>query len=82
MDRRRSSLLAGVLFVAGLACIAETVVTLLWQDPLTMLQARASQHRLAGQLAALERESRLTVPRPPPAASNAWSPRTSPSVGS
>ena len=65
--RRRSSLLAGVLFVAGLACIAETVVTLLWQDPLTMLQARASQHRLAGQLAALEREPRLTVPRPPPA---------------
>ena len=68
MDRRRSSLLAGVLFVAGLLCVAETVVTLLWQDPLTMLQARASQRRLAGQLAALEREPRLTSPGLAPAA--------------
>jgi hypothetical protein len=34
--------LAGMLFVAGLLCVIETVVTLVWQDPLTMLQARAS----------------------------------------
>jgi sortase A len=61
------SLLAGVLFVAGLLCVIETVVTLVWQDPLTMLQARASQRRLAGQLAALEREPRLTAARRPPA---------------
>jgi hypothetical protein len=40
--RRLLPVLAGMLFVAGLLCVIETVVTLVWQDPLTMLQARAS----------------------------------------
>jgi sortase A len=36
--------------VAGLALLADAALTLVWQEPLSALYARAEQNRLAGQL--------------------------------
>jgi sortase A len=51
--------LGTVLIALGLLCLADVAVTLAWQEPLSAWRADRSQHRLAGQLRALE----LTTPR-------------------
>jgi sortase A len=51
--------LGTVLIALGLLALADVGVTLAWQEPVSALRADRSQHRLAGQLRALE----LTTPR-------------------
>jgi sortase A len=51
--------LGTALVVAGLLVLADAAVTLAWQEPLSALRAGRAQHRLAGQLHALE----LAAPR-------------------
>jgi sortase A len=46
--------IAAVLGIAGLLLVAEFAVTIVWQDPISYFSARASQHRLSRELAALE----------------------------
>ncbi|HEX6458489.1 MAG TPA: sortase [Thermoleophilaceae bacterium] len=49
--------LASVLIVTGALLIADVVVTLLWQEPVSALIAHREQSRLSGQLRTLERLS-------------------------
>jgi sortase A len=51
--------LGTALVVAGLLVLADTAVTLAWQEPISALRADRAQHRLAAQLRALE----LRAPR-------------------
>ena len=51
--------LGTALVVVGLLVLADAAVTLAWQEPLSALRAGRAQHRLAGQLHALE----LATPR-------------------
>jgi sortase A len=44
-----------VLILTGILLVADAVVTLVWQEPLSSLLAKRSQDRLAGQLDKLER---------------------------
>jgi sortase A len=48
--------LSTVLIVAGLAVLADVVVTLAWQEPITALIAQRHQDELSGQLTALAAE--------------------------
>lgn len=49
--------IASVLVVTGALLIADVVVTLLWQEPVSALIAHREQSRLGGQLKTLERLS-------------------------
>ena len=49
--------IASVLVVAGALLIADVVVTLLWQEPVSALIAHRDQARLSGQLRTLDRLS-------------------------
>ena len=51
--------LGTALLVAGLLVLADGAATLAWQEPVSALRAARAQHRLAGQLHALE----LAAPR-------------------
>jgi sortase A len=51
--------LGTVLIALGLLALADVAVTLAWQEPVSALRAGRAQHRLAGQLRALE----LATPR-------------------
>src|SRR5918999_486969 len=53
--RRALRALANVLIVAGVLLLADGVVTLLWEEPLSSLYARVQQNRLEDRLAVLER---------------------------
>src|SRR5690349_14838063 len=55
-ERRRRLLrrLSTVLIGAGLLVLADAAVTLLWQEPLTSLQAAFKQHALRGDLRRLD----------------------------
>ncbi len=57
-ERRRRVLrgLSAVLIAAGLLVLADAVVTLVWQEPLTALQTTVRQHGLRGDLRHLEAE--------------------------
>ena len=46
--------LGTALVVAGLLVLADAAATLAWQEPLSALRAGRAQHRLAGQLRAIE----------------------------
>jgi sortase A len=46
--------LGTVLVALGLLALADVAVTLAWQEPVSALRADRAQHRLAGQLRALE----------------------------
>jgi sortase A len=48
--RRALRSLSTVLIVAGLLLVADAVVTLVWQEPLSAVMASRSQHQLASQL--------------------------------
>jgi sortase A len=52
--RRRLRRLSAVLIGAGLLVLADAAATLLWQEPLTALQASLKQHGLRGDLRHLE----------------------------
>ena len=54
IGRRFKSALAALLFVAGLLLLAEGVVTLAWQEPLSALSARKEQHDLDERLRRIE----------------------------
>jgi hypothetical protein len=49
--------IASVLVVTGVLLIADVVVTLLWQEPVSALIAHREQTRLSGQLKTLDRLS-------------------------
>jgi sortase A len=49
--------IASVLVVTGVLLIADVVVTLLWQEPVSALIAHREQSRLSGQLKTLDRLS-------------------------
>jgi sortase A len=51
--------LGTALIALGLLALADVALTLAWQEPVSALRADRAQHRLAGQLRALE----LTTPR-------------------
>ena len=53
--RRALRVLATVLMVVGALLLADAVVTLLWQEPLSSLYAHARQGRLSTQLDQLDR---------------------------
>jgi sortase A len=46
--------LGTVLIALGLLALADVAVTLAWQEPVSAMRADRAQHRLAGQLQALE----------------------------
>jgi sortase A len=46
--------LGTVLIALGLLALADAALTLAWQEPVSALRAERAQHRLAGQLRALE----------------------------
>jgi sortase A len=48
--RRAVRALSSVLIVAGLLLLADAIVTVVWQEPLTALQASRAQHGLSGDL--------------------------------
>ncbi|HEV7495950.1 class E sortase [Baekduia sp.] len=57
-ERRRRVLrgLSAVLIASGLLVLADAVLTLVWQEPLTALQTTVRQHGLRGDLRHLEAE--------------------------
>ena len=54
---------AAVIFAAGLLLVAETAVTLAWQEPLSALQAKRHQKQLARELDRVERAALAAAPR-------------------
>ena len=63
MRRRALRALSTVLIVAGVLVLADGVVTLVWQEPLTALYARVQQGKLDDELATLERTPPTPVER-------------------
>jgi sortase A len=62
-SRRGLRTLSTVLIVAGALLLADAVITLVWQEPVSALYAAREQDRLADQLADLEREPLAAVDR-------------------
>ena len=79
--RRALRVLSTLLIVAGALVLADGLVTLVWQEPVTALYARVQQDRLDDELAALERtepapdERRALAQLPDPAPAPRASPR-------
>lgn len=63
MRRRALRALSTVLIVAGALVLADGVATLVWQEPVTALYARAQQGELEDELATLERTPPTPVER-------------------
>jgi sortase A len=63
MRRRALRALSTVLIVAGVLVLADGLVTLLWQEPLTALYAGRQQGELEDELATLERTPPSPVER-------------------
>jgi sortase A len=63
--------LGTALLVAGLLVLADVAVTLAWQEPLSALQARRAQHRLAAELESAEVAASRGAPPAPGAAESA-----------
>lgn len=61
--RRALHGLSTILIVAGTLLIGDAGVTLVWQEPVSALLARAEQGRLADELAALERRQPTRLQR-------------------
>ena len=62
-SRRGLRTLSTVLIVAGALLLADAVITLVWQEPVSAFYAAREQDRLADQLAELEREPLAAVDR-------------------
>jgi LPXTG-site transpeptidase (sortase) family protein len=68
--RRLRKVLAAVMLTLGTILVADSIVTVVWQEPFTALYAAHEQHRLSSQLAQLTRSYGESVPAavttPPP----------------
>jgi sortase A len=54
LPRSSTRALAALLLVAGVLLLAEGIVTLVWQEPLSALSASRQQHRLSDRLSEIE----------------------------